>query len=216
MIGGGKAQAATLMGDPSPKGVIYRAVRKAASNGAAAPSNSDLADLAGLHSVASPARTLSALARDGAIQLETGACERRITIIATGATTKVSESFRPISRADRARRGETIRKRAAKRRAERSAEIEQPKPTVVLAKPESHDRKLLDATREQAKRYTKSRELSATFRNPVPIDRPTPVLRHSPPPGADLRPIALTRDPCPRCATRGDLGCKHQQPFQPA
>ena len=78
------------------------------------------------------------------------------------------------------------------------------------------NRKLLDATREQAERYTRSRELSATFRNPVPIDRPTPVLRHTPPPGTDPRPIALTRDPCLLCATRGDIGCKHQQPFQPA
>ena len=211
-----KAFAAALMGDPSPRGLIYREIRKAASTGKAAPSNSELADLAGFQSTASPARALSTLARDGAIRLETGACERRITIVATGATTKVSENFRPISRSDRARRGETIRKRAAERRDERAGEAAQPKPVAVPAKATSHDRQLLDATREQAKRYTKSRELSATFRNPVPIDRPTPVLRHTPPHGTDRRPIALTRDPCPRCATRGDLGCEHQQPFQPA
>ena len=193
MISEGKAQAATLMGDPSPKGVIYRAVRKAASKSAAAPSNADLADL---NSVASPARALSVLAREGAIRLETGACERRITIVATGAVTKVSENFRPISRADRARRGETMRKRAAERRLERSAETQQPKPSTAPTKSKIFVSKLLDATREQAARYTKSRELSASFRNPVPIDRPTPVLRHTPP--------------------LGDLGCKHQQPFQPA
>ena len=29
----------------------------------------------------------------------------------------------------------------------------------------------------------------------------------------DPRPIALSREPCPRCSTRGDLGCPHQQPF---
>ena len=29
----------------------------------------------------------------------------------------------------------------------------------------------------------------------------------------DRRPIALSLDPCPRCGTRGDLGCAHQQPF---
>ena len=204
------------MGDPSPKGIIYREVRKAASDNKAAPSNSDLADLAGLLSVSGPAAALSRLAREGAIRIETAARERRITIVATGAVTKVSENFRPISRAERARRGETIRKRAAERRASRTSGIEQPRAAVAPAKAENHDHKLLDATREQAKRYTKARELSATFRNPVPIDRPTPVLRHTPPPGADRRPIALTRDPCPRCATRGDLGCKHQQPFQPA
>tara|TARA_B100000678_G_scaffold260890_1_gene242042 strand:- start:6722 stop:6964 length:243 start_codon:yes stop_codon:yes gene_type:complete len=31
----------------------------------------------------------------------------------------------------------------------------------------------------------------------------------------DSRPIALSREPCPRCSTRGDLGCPHQQPFNP-
>ncbi|GEM_PF-2425078 len=31
----------------------------------------------------------------------------------------------------------------------------------------------------------------------------------------DPRPVALSREPCPRCQTRGDLGCAHQQPFQP-
>lgn len=30
---------------------------------------------------------------------------------------------------------------------------------------------------------------------------------------ADPRPPALNREPCPRCNTRGDLGCPHQQPF---
>ena len=210
-----KAQAATLMGDPSPKGIIYREVRKAASNNKAAPSNSDLADLAGLLSVSGPAAALSRLAREGAIRIETAARERRITIVATGAITQVSENFRPISEAERVRRGETIRKRAAERRAVRTERTEQPKPAAMATKAHTHDRQLVDATREQAKRYTRSRELSATFRNPVPIDRPTPVLRHTPPPGADRRPIALTRDPCPRCGTRGELGCKHQQPFKP-
>ena len=31
----------------------------------------------------------------------------------------------------------------------------------------------------------------------------------------DRRPVALSREPCPRCSTRGDLGCAHQQPFEP-
>lgn len=31
---------------------------------------------------------------------------------------------------------------------------------------------------------------------------------------ADTRPHATSADPCPRCATRGSLGCAHQKPFQ--
>lgn len=31
----------------------------------------------------------------------------------------------------------------------------------------------------------------------------------------DPRPVALSREPCSRCQTRGDLGCPHQQPFAP-
>lgn len=30
------------------------------------------------------------------------------------------------------------------------------------------------------------------------------------------RPIASGRDPCPRCATRGDVGCKHFRPSEAA
>ena len=47
---------------------------------------------------------------------------------------------------------------------------------------------------------------------PIDIDRPTPVLRYHPA-RADTRPAALTRDPCPRCQTRGDIGCAHQRPY---
>ena len=34
-------------------------------------------------------------------------------------------------------------------------------------------------------------------------------------PGEDPRPIAPSRDPCPQCATKGDLGCKHFRPCEP-
>lgn len=40
-------------------------------------------------------------------------------------------------------------------------------------------------------------------------DRPVlaPVIT-----GQDRRPFAHGRDPCPRCNTRGDIGCRHQRP----
>jgi hypothetical protein len=37
------------------------------------------------------------------------------------------------------------------------------------------------------------------------------VPRHFPGGG---RPQAASREPCPRCATRGDVGCAHQSPYQ--
>lgn len=42
-----------------------------------------------------------------------------------------------------------------------------------------------------------------------PIVRPAII----PPAPGDRRPQAFSREPCPRCATRGDLGCDHQAPF---
>ena len=32
--------------------------------------------------------------------------------------------------------------------------------------------------------------------------------------GSDPRPLAMGRDPCPRCGTRGDQGCIHFQPCE--
>lgn len=32
---------------------------------------------------------------------------------------------------------------------------------------------------------------------------------------SDQRPIAQNREPCGRCGTRGDIGCKHQRPMEP-
>lgn len=48
----------------------------------------------------------------------------------------------------------------------------------------------------------------------IPINRPCPVERRPAVP-LDTRPPAPSRNPCPRCATRGDLGCAHFAPFEP-
>lgn len=62
-----------------------------------------------------------------------------------------------------------------------------------------------------ADRRAQARRL--TTRHPLPLDRPEPM-----PVVAielDPRPRALSREPCPRCAVRGDIGCAHQLPFAP-
>lgn len=49
--------------------------------------------------------------------------------------------------------------------------------------------------------------------DPLPVRHPTPVLSVPAQGPQDCRPIAVNREPCPRCETRGDLGCAHQRPF---
>jgi len=46
----------------------------------------------------------------------------------------------------------------------------------------------------------------------IPLVRPQAAVA---PYDADPRPPAWSRDPCSRCAVRGDLGCAHQRPFEP-
>lgn len=58
-------------------------------------------------------------------------------------------------------------------------------------------------------------KISGTVHDPLPVNRPTPVFRF-PAPAVDRRPPALSRGPCPYCETRGDLGCAHQRPYEPA
>lgn len=41
------------------------------------------------------------------------------------------------------------------------------------------------------------------------LSRPAPLQVAS-----SDQPIAPSREPCPRCATRGDLGCAHQLPME--
>lgn len=57
-------------------------------------------------------------------------------------------------------------------------------------------------------------KLSGTVHDPLPVNHPVPVLQFVPR-SVDRRPPALSREPCPRCAARGDLGCAHQRPYEP-
>lgn len=52
--------------------------------------------------------------------------------------------------------------------------------------------------------------------SPLPLRRQASVLSAPAVPGSvDRRPVAASRDPCPFCETRGDLGCAHQRPYEP-
>ena len=65
--------------------------------------------------------------------------------------------------------------------------------------------------RRHAERHWIANSLSS---RPLEINRPQPVMRHEPA-GNDNRPTAADRSPCPRCNTRGDIGCAHQRPCDP-
>jgi len=69
----------------------------------------------------------------------------------------------------------------------------------------------IDFVGETKARYNR-RQRAASFGTPVPIGRPTPVLVHAPE-GEDRRPAAFGPGPCPRCETRGTIGCAHQRPY---
>lgn len=45
--------------------------------------------------------------------------------------------------------------------------------------------------------------------------RPAEAAHHVASRPTDRRPMAPSREPCPYCNVRGDLGCRHQAPFEP-
>lgn len=74
---------------------------------------------------------------------------------------------------------------------------------------------LREEGKRAARRYRWRRiamSCSGTVAKPLPIDRPRPVMVEAPPAATDRRPPARDKSPCPRCQTRGDLGCKHFAP----
>ena len=54
----------------------------------------------------------------------------------------------------------------------------------------------------------------------MPPPAPPPTQPRRPTPSSpvfisfDRRPPAASREPCPRCAVRGDIGCAHQAPYE--
>ena len=76
---------------------------------------------------------------------------------------------------------------------------------------------LAQQIREDARRREERLSIARKFSNgtPLDVDRGASFPLQMPDLGAsDVRPYAVSADPCPRCATRGTLGCAHQKPYQ--
>lgn len=58
-----------------------------------------------------------------------------------------------------------------------------------------------------------SRAMRLTTLVPLPTTRDIQPISDPVRGSNDPRPFATSREPCRICATRGDLGCKHQRPF---
>ncbi len=67
----------------------------------------------------------------------------------------------------------------------------------------------LDQAKEREARLRRAWKLTTLV--PLSNIRPTPVLALPEQPDDD-RPVAVDRRPCPKCQTRGDLGCRHFRP----
>lgn len=78
---------------------------------------------------------------------------------------------------------------------------------------------LRDAIAAECGARSERRRIAGMIQNtaqPLELERPRPELRFAPKNLARLKhelPVAASREPCARCATRGDLGCRHQRPF---
>ena len=75
---------------------------------------------------------------------------------------------------------------------------------------------LAQQIRDNARRREERVSIARRFSHgtPLDIDRDGSQSHAMPDRGpADTRPYAFSADPCPRCATRGTLGCAHQKPY---
>lgn len=73
---------------------------------------------------------------------------------------------------------------------------------------------IADEVRIAAERRAAARSIQTVSpANVIELARPAPPIAAATP--TDRRPFALSRESCPRCAVRGDLGCSHQRPFDP-
>ena len=206
---------------------VYDAIAKAAAAGARCPTNEELGALVGVAAggTATISGVIGKLERDGKIAVERFATQRRVTIAASGDVTLVTGNLKPHWRyvgvsqeahhvADREKR-ERLRHESCAR----MASGPKPAPTAVPSPPVNPPVKplhpLVEAANSFAARHREVRKLSGTSLNPVDHRKRTRIFSAASV-ESDPRPIALTRNPCPRCATRGDLGCAHQQPYQEA
>lgn len=179
---------------------IFDAIARAAAAGKACPTNVELADAIDAGSISSPAKMIMVLERRGLISVERFGAGRQVTIAATGQKTAYSGkraphwSTRGIKPQPRQPRPQPASEAAP---AERTSIREQ-----AFAEAELRER-----------RFSAARKMTSAPVSDLP-DIGDRAILSAPAQMNDDRPFALSRDPCPRCATRGDLGCAHQRPFE--
>lgn len=186
----------------SKRAAILAALNTAADEGRVCPSNDELAVLVQVRGAATASDAVKALERDGLIVVERFSAGRMVTIVATGRSTRWDGARNPHWRG---------------RPARVFAGTEAGKQSLQQA-----DRVLASsagvATIEDELAITAAKRRVAqslgTVKRPIPLDRPAAPRADAVP--GDRRPPAWDRGPCPRCATRGDLGCAHQRPFEEA
>lgn len=174
---------------------ILKVFEQAAEAGEGPPTNNRLCELFGWASWSMASRAVAKLEEAGLVTVERGHHARNVTIVATGKTA-VGLGIPLGPKRCRVTRTSAVRREIEKAGARR---------TVSAL---SADRPLSAAARlDLARRLTTL--------HPLPIARPCPVDTRPVAP-ADKRPPAFGRDPCPYCATRGDLGCAHFAPCEGA
>lgn len=171
--------------------IVFDALADAAERGARAPTNWQLATLVGARSTATAADIVASLEASGAISVRRTRRWRVVTIIATGKSTALDDSRRP-------------------RRTPLPASAACDRPDLRPSRRQVALRREL--AKDDARRLT-SLPAFAPIAAPS-LERLAPVMA-APARPLDPRPPALSRGPCPRCGTRGELGCAHQAPFEP-
>lgn len=210
---------------------VLEAISAAADAGQKCPSNYDLCDLIGANSTSRVVDIMARLQKRGLIRVERFSYARRVTIVATGKATVHNGSTAPHWRDAGAR---PVKQRVAPPSLRPAPPILTPRAADMFiqladhlggavatnkqAETEKHTRALTlrevveREVAEAAERRSHAYSNGCMF-DPFPVAHPTPVLAAPALTADDSRPIADSREPCPRCQTRGDLGCAHQRPF---
>jgi hypothetical protein len=190
---------------------IYRALCAAAEAGVECPSNGVLADLVGASNSRISA-LVSALESKGFICVERFTCARRVTICATGKVTAYDGATNAHWSRDGAPR--------PPRKPRQAPSSLRPAPVSLTPRKADAIIEVMDlmglSAREAAEagaRRAQAWNTSGTVSDPLPVRHPTPILAAPERNDGDCRPFAPSREPCPRCQTRGDFGCALQRPF---
>lgn len=195
---------------------VYDALARAADAGAKCPSNDALAELLGIGSIGAASEYVSQLEQRGLIRVERTRCTRRVTITATGRSTAPIAQGASFTSGDQPS-GEALVEMIAARAAELGkTPAEFARPLTTKDSVASWLAQLSLAVRP--KRITVARvEALIAGRDIPPLPAETMRVRscarvtvtssgESPALDESRR---VDRDPCPRCGTRRDIGCRH-------